>query len=72
MSPERAFTKHSRSQGEDFSANITRARFEEINAALFKSTIDPVEKVLKDAKVAREKVSQPLYPEHTYLRSTGR
>ncbi|KAF7304674.1 hypothetical protein MKEN_01181500 [Mycena kentingensis (nom. inval.)] len=43
-------------QGEDFSANITRARFEEINAAMFKSTLDPVEKVLKDAKMAREKV----------------
>jgi heat shock protein 1/8 len=43
-------------QGEDFSANITRARFEEINAAMFKSTIEPVEKVLKDAKMPREKV----------------
>ncbi|KAJ7285673.1 heat shock protein 70 family [Mycena rebaudengoi] len=43
-------------QGEDFSANITRARFEEINAAMFKSTLEPVEKVLKDAKMAREKV----------------
>jgi len=43
-------------QGEDFSASITRARFEEINAAAFKSTMDPVEKVLKDAKMAREKV----------------
>ena len=43
-------------QGEDFSANITRARFEEINAALFKSTLDPVERVLKDAKMPREKV----------------
>ena len=42
--------------GTDFSANITRARFEEINAAAFKSTIDPVDKVLKDAKMAREKV----------------
>ncbi|KAF5365763.1 hypothetical protein D9758_003177 [Tetrapyrgos nigripes] len=43
-------------EGEDFSANITRARFEEINAAMFKSTLEPVEKVLKDAKMAREKV----------------
>jgi len=42
--------------GEDFSANITRAKFEEINAAQFKSTIDPVEKVLKDSKISREKV----------------
>ncbi|KAK7043652.1 Heat shock protein ssb1 [Paramarasmius palmivorus] len=43
-------------EGEDFSANITRARFEEINAALFKSTLEPVEKVLKDAKMPRDKV----------------
>lgn len=43
-------------QGEDFSANISRARFEEINAVMFKSTLDPVERVLKDAKMAREKV----------------
>jgi len=43
-------------QGEDFSANITRARFEEINAVAFKSTLEPVEKVLKDAKMSREKV----------------
>lgn len=44
-------------QGEDFSANITRAKFEEINAHLFKSTLEPVEKVLKDAKLSKEKVS---------------
>jgi heat shock 70kDa protein 1/2/6/8 len=44
------------SKGEDFSANITRARFEEINATMFKSTLEPVEKVLKDAKMPREKV----------------
>jgi len=43
-------------QGEDFSANITRARFEEINAAAFKSTIEPVEKVLKDSKIPAAKV----------------
>jgi heat shock 70kDa protein 1/2/6/8 len=54
-----SFVKHKLtkvSQGEDFSANISRARFEEINAAMFKSTLDPVEKVLKDAKMPREKV----------------
>ncbi|KAG9123726.1 Heat shock protein sks2, partial [Ceratobasidium sp. 392] len=43
-------------EGEDFSANISRARFEEINAAMFKSTLEPVEKVLKDSKIPREKV----------------
>src|SRR5579862_4926230 len=35
--------------GEDFNTSITRARFEDINASLFKSTIAPVEQVLKDA-----------------------
>ncbi|POY71450.1 hypothetical protein BMF94_5763 [Rhodotorula taiwanensis] len=43
-------------QGEDFSASISRARFEEINATTFRSTLDPVEKVLKDAKMDRSKV----------------
>ncbi|KDN45617.1 putative SSB2-heat shock protein of HSP70 family, cytosolic [Tilletiaria anomala UBC 951] len=43
-------------QGVDASFQITRARFEEINAAAFKSTIDPVAKVLKDAKMSSEKV----------------
>ncbi|WRT66460.1 heat shock protein sks2 [Kwoniella shivajii] len=43
-------------QGVDFSSNITRARFEEINAVAFKSTIEPVEKVLKDSKIPAAKV----------------
>ncbi|RDW36450.1 heat shock protein 70, partial [Yarrowia lipolytica] len=45
-------------EGEDFSANITRARFEDINAALFKSTLEPVEKVLKDSKIDKSKVNE--------------
>lgn len=45
-------------QGEDFSINITRARFEEINSALFKSTLAPVEQVLKDAKIDKSKVDE--------------
>ncbi|CAN3353147.1 ribosome-associated molecular chaperone Ssb2p [Diutina catenulata] len=44
--------------GEDFSANITRARFEDINSALFKSTLDPVEQVLKDAKINKSGVDE--------------
>jgi molecular chaperone DnaK (HSP70) len=35
--------------GEDFSETLTRAKFEELNIALFKKTIAPVEKVMKDA-----------------------
>ncbi|KAJ3124546.1 70-kilodalton heat shock protein [Physocladia obscura] len=36
--------------GVDFYTSITRARFEELCQDLFKSTVDPVDKVLKDAK----------------------
>ena len=43
-------------QGIDFQANITRARFEEINAAAFKGTLEPVAKVLKDSKIPADKV----------------
>ncbi|KAG7796671.1 hypothetical protein KL929_003178 [Ogataea haglerorum] len=45
-------------EGEDFSANITRARFEDINSALFKSTLTPVEQVLKDAKISKSQVNE--------------
>lgn len=44
------------SDGQDFSLNLTRARFEALNDKLFKSTIDPVEKVLKDAALDKSKV----------------
>ncbi|MBW0460426.1 hypothetical protein O181_000141 [Austropuccinia psidii MF-1] len=44
------------SGGKDFSAPISRARFEEINAQIFRSTLDPVDKVLKDAKIDKAKV----------------
>ncbi|WAR58336.1 hypothetical protein PtB15_5B570 [Puccinia triticina] len=43
-------------QGTDFSSAISRARFEEINATTFRSTLDPVDKVLKDAKIDKSKV----------------
>lgn len=45
-------------QGTDFSASISRARFEEINAQTFRSTLDPVDKVLKDAKIDKSKVEE--------------
>ena len=44
------------SEGHDFTETITRARFEDINAVAFKSTVDPVEKVLKDAKVSKSQI----------------
>ncbi|CCE79294.1 Piso0_001348 [Millerozyma farinosa CBS 7064] len=44
--------------GQDFSANITRARFEDINSGMFKSTLDPVEQVLKDSKIPKTSVDE--------------
>lgn len=37
-------------EGIDFYTSITRARFEELNADLFRGTLEPVEKALRDAK----------------------
>jgi heat shock protein 1/8 len=44
--------------GEDFSAAITRARFEELNAKAFNGTIQPVEQVLKDSQIDKSKVDE--------------
>merc|ERR1711985_66521 len=43
-------------EGVDFFSSITRARFEELNMDLFRGTMDPVEKVLRDAKMAKSQV----------------
>ena len=43
-------------EGKDFSMQITRARFEELCADLFRNCIDPVEKVLRDSKIDKSKV----------------
>jgi len=37
-------------EGIDFYTKITRARFEELNGDLFRGTLEPVEKALRDAK----------------------
>jgi L1 cell adhesion molecule like protein len=42
--------------GIDFYTSITRARFEELNADLFRSTLEPVEKSLRDAKMDKAQV----------------
>jgi L1 cell adhesion molecule like protein len=42
--------------GIDFMTNLTRAKLEELNADLFQGCIDPVDKVLKDARVKKEEV----------------
>jgi len=43
-------------EGIDFFSSITRARFEELNMDLFRSTMEPVEKVLRDAKMSKNQV----------------
>ncbi|CAK5112096.1 unnamed protein product [Meloidogyne enterolobii] len=42
--------------GIDFYTNITRARFEELCADLFRSTMDPVEKSIRDAKMDKSQI----------------
>jgi len=46
------------SDGIDFYTSITRARFEELCADLFKGTLEPVEKSLKDAKMDKGQISE--------------
>jgi len=43
-------------EGVDFFTSISRARFEELNMDLFRKCIEPVEKVLRDAKIAKNRV----------------
>jgi len=45
-------------EGIDFYTSITRARFEEMNADLFRSTMDPVEKSLRDAKMDKSQIHE--------------
>ena len=45
-------------EGKDFFSSITRARFEELCMDLFRSTMDPVEKVLKDAKMSKNQIDE--------------
>jgi len=42
--------------GQDFYSSITRARFEELCGDLFRGCLDPVEKVLRDAKMDKSSV----------------
>jgi len=45
-------------EGIDFYTTITRARFEELNADLFRSTLDPVEKALRDSKLDKSQIHE--------------
>jgi heat shock protein 5 len=44
--------------GEDFSETLTRAKFEELNMDLFRSTMKPVQKVLEDADLKKDEVHE--------------
>jgi L1 cell adhesion molecule like protein len=45
-------------EGIDFNSKITRARFEELCADLFRSTLEPVEKALRDAKMDKSNINE--------------
>jgi heat shock protein 5 len=44
--------------GDDFSETLTRARFEELNMDLFKSTMKPVHQVLEDAGLKKNEIDE--------------
>merc|ERR1711959_822092 len=46
--------------GIDFSETLTRARFEELNSDLFKSTLVPVKQVLEDAGFKKSQVGEAV------------
>ncbi|CAF3367132.1 unnamed protein product [Rotaria socialis] len=45
-------------EGIDFNTSITRARFEELCADLFRATLEPVEKALRDAKMDKSNIEE--------------
>jgi heat shock protein 5 len=45
-------------EGHDFSETLTRAKFENLNMDLFKKTMAPVEKVLKDAGLSKREIDE--------------
>ena len=44
--------------GTDFNTKITRAKFEELCMDLFRSTIDPVERVIRDSKMSKGSIHE--------------
>ncbi|CAG0918834.1 unnamed protein product [Notodromas monacha] len=44
--------------GQDFSETLTRAKFEELNMDLFRSTMKPVQKVLEDAEMKKNEIDE--------------
>lgn len=45
-------------EGIDFYSTITRARFEELCMDLFRGTMDPVERALKDSKLSKNQIDE--------------
>ena len=45
-------------EGDDFSETLTRAKFEELNMDLFRSTMKPVQKVLEDADMKKSEIDE--------------
>ena len=45
-------------EGIDFYTSITRARFEELCADLFRGTLEPVEKAMRDAKLDKGQIDE--------------
>ena len=45
-------------EGIDYSAGLSRARFEELCGDLFRQTFDPVEKVIKDSKISKTNIHE--------------
>ncbi|KAF9026568.1 70-kilodalton heat shock protein [Haplosporangium bisporale] len=45
-------------EGIDFYTSLTRARFEELNQDLFRNTMEPIEKVLRDSHIDKSQVDE--------------
>jgi heat shock protein 5 len=45
-------------EGEDFSETLTRAKFEELNMDLFRSTMVPVKKVIEDGDMEKDEIDE--------------
>ena len=57
-SPQTSIEIDSLYDGKDFYTSISRARFEELCADLFKGTLEPVEKSLMDAKLEKSAIKE--------------
>ncbi|OIT02067.1 PREDICTED: heat shock cognate 70 kDa protein-like [Nicotiana attenuata] len=55
---EAIFDVHDLYDGIPFGCNVTRAKFEELSADLFKKCMEPVEKCLRDARMDKDSVDE--------------